>query len=129
MKNNFSHTGLAKLCGWFDITKQAYYQNSWKAIDVSIKEDLILKEVKNIRKLHGRMGTRKLYEKLESFMLEHQIKMGRDALFNLLSSNQLLIRRRKRRVQTTQSYHWLREYPNIINKRFYTGSTQSAMGK
>jgi hypothetical protein len=28
------------------------------------------------------MGTRKLYDKLENFMLDHQIKMGRDALFN-----------------------------------------------
>jgi putative transposase len=114
MKNNFSRIGLAKLCGWFGITRQAYYQNSWKAIEVSIEEDLVLNEVKKIRKRHGRMGTRKLYEKLEAFMLEHQIKMGRDALFDLLSANHMLVRKRKRRVQTTQSYHWLRKYPNLI---------------
>lgn len=46
MKTNFSHIGLAKLCGWFGVTRQAYYQNNWKAIDVSIEEDLILNEVK-----------------------------------------------------------------------------------
>ena len=114
MKNNFSHIGLAKLCGWFGITRQAYYQNSWKAIDISIEEDLILKEVQNIRKNHHRMGTRKLYDKLHEFMLEHQIKMGRDALFDLLSANHMLVRKRKRKVQTTQSYHWLRKYPNLI---------------
>jgi putative transposase len=33
------------------------------------------------------MGTRKLYELLESFMLEHGIKIGRDALFDLLAAN------------------------------------------
>jgi transposase InsO family protein len=114
MKYNFSHIGLATLCGWFGITRQAYYQNSWKAVDISIEEDLILKEVLSIRKRHHRMGTRKLYEKIESFMLEHQIKMGRDALFNLLSANHLLIKKRKRRIQTTQSFHWLRKYPNLI---------------
>lgn len=114
MKTNFSHIGLAKLCGWFGITRQAYYQNRWKALEVSIEEDLILHEVKKIRKRHGRMGTRKLYDKLEEFMFEHQIKMGRDALFNLLSANHMLIRKRKRRIQTTQSYHWLRKYPNLI---------------
>jgi len=114
MKSNFSHIGLAKLCGWFGITRQAYYQNNWRAIDVGIEEELVLKEVKKIRNHHSRMGTRKLYEKLETFMLEHQIKMGRDALFDLLSANHMLVRKRKRRVQTTQSYHWLRKYPNLI---------------
>lgn len=114
MKNNFTHIGLAKLCGWFGVTRQAYYQNSWKAIDISIEEDLILKEVQKIRKKHHRMGTRKLYDKLHEFMLEHQIKMGRDALFNLLSANHMLVRKRKRRVTTTQSFHWLRKYPNLI---------------
>ena len=114
MKNYFSHIGLAKLCGWFGVTRQAYYQNSWKAIDVSIEEDLILKEVQKIRKNHQRMGTRKLYDKLQIFMLEHQIKMGRDSLFNLLSANNMLVRKRKRRITTTQSFHWLRKYPNLI---------------
>lgn len=60
------------------------------------------------------MGVRKLYELLEPFMLEHQIKMGRDALFELLAANHLLVKRRKRRVYTTQSFHWLRKYPNLI---------------
>jgi putative transposase len=44
-------------------------------------------------------------------MLEHQIKMGRDTLFDLLSYHGLLIRRSKRRVVTTHSFHWLRKYP------------------
>jgi putative transposase len=60
------------------------------------------------------MGTRKLYELLEPFMLEHGIKVGRDALFDLLAANKLLIRKRKRSVQTTYSRHWLRKYPNLI---------------
>ena len=60
------------------------------------------------------MGGRKLYELLEPFMLEHQIKMGRDALFDLLAVNNLVVRRRKRRVHTTNSFHWLRKYPNLI---------------
>lgn len=60
------------------------------------------------------MGTRKLYEKLYPFMMEHQIKMGRDALFDLLSAHHLLVRKRKKRIQTTQSYHWFRKYHNLI---------------
>jgi putative transposase len=124
MKINFPHIILAKLCGWFGITRQAYYQNGWKGAAISIEEDILLKEVLKIRKNHKRMGTRKIYEKLHPFMLEHQIKMGRDALFDLLSSNFLLVRKRKRRIQTTQSSHWLRKYPNLIREFVPTGPNQ-----
>ena len=114
MKTNFQHIGLARLCGWFGLTRQAYYQNSWNAIDTTMKEEMVIQQVHQIRKNHSRMGTRKLYEKLQPFMQEHGIKMGRDAMFDLVSSNHLQVRKRKRRVQTTQSYHWLRKYPNLI---------------
>lgn len=62
------------------------------------------------------MGTRKLYVLLEPFLLEHSIKMGRDALFDLLAANQLLVKKRKRRIKTTYSSHWLRKYPNLIKQ-------------
>jgi transposase InsO family protein len=116
MKSGFQHIGLARLCAWFGISRQAYYQNSWKAIDTTIEEELILQEVKQIRKNHRRMGTRKLQDKLQAFMHEHGIKIGRDGLFDLLSANHMLVRKRKRRVQTTNSYHWLRKYPNLIRE-------------
>lgn len=124
MKNNFQHIGLAKLCGWFGVTRQAYYQNSWKAVDTSIEEELIIQQIHKIRKDHRRMGTRKLYEKLHPFMLEHNIKMGRDALFNLVSANHLQVRKRKRRIHTTQSFHWLRKYPNLIKEFVPTSPNQ-----
>ena len=124
MKSNFPRIRLAKLCGWFGISRQAYYQNGWKGVETSIEEDILLKEVLEIRKDHKRMGTRKIYKKLHPFMLEHQIKMGRDALFDLLSSNYLLVRKRKRRIQTTQSSHWLRKYPNLIRGFVPTGPNQ-----
>jgi len=75
---------------------------------------MVIHEVLRIRKTHKRIGGRKLYELMDSFMLEHQIKMGRDALFDLLSSHNLLVKRRKRRVHTTNSFHWLRKHPNLI---------------
>ena len=75
---------------------------------------LLIKEVKQIRQKHKRMGTRKMYELLEPFLLEHSIKIGRDGLFDLLAANQMLVRKRKRRIQTTYSNHWLRKYPNLI---------------
>lgn len=61
------------------------------------------------------MGTRKLHLILTDFLLEHQIKMGRDALFDLLANHYLLVRKRRRRIQTTQSGHWYKRYPNLIS--------------
>jgi len=124
MKTSFQNIGLATLCSWFGITRQAYYQNSWKAIDTTIEEELIIQQIKQIRNSHRRMGTRKLYEKLTPFMLEHGIKMGRDALFTLVSANYLQVRRRKRKIQTTQSFHWLRKYPNLIRDFIPTAPNQ-----
>jgi len=114
MKEYFPRIGLAKLCGWFGVTRQAYYKNNWEGVTITLEEELILQQVKAIRKNHRVMGGRKLYDLLRPFIAEHQIKLGRDALFKILSVNGLLVRKRKSRVRTTNSYHWMRRYPNII---------------
>lgn len=66
--------GLSKLCWFFGITQQAYYQSFHREEFVEIEQELVLKEVIKIRENHPRIGTRKLYTMLEGFMLEHQIK-------------------------------------------------------
>ncbi|MEZ4880504.1 MAG: hypothetical protein R2801_10115 [Chitinophagales bacterium] len=93
----------------FGITR-AYYQHFNQAVNTALQQELIIKEVLKIRQYHPRIGTRKLYIMLEAFMLSHQIKMGRDALFNLLSQYNLLIRKRRSNIKTTQSHHWLKKY-------------------
>jgi peroxiredoxin len=50
MKTNFSHIGLAKLCGWFGITRQAYYQHKKQLEKESLQHDLLIDQVLNIRK-------------------------------------------------------------------------------
>ena len=114
MRNNLPRIGLGNLCGWFGVTRQAYYKNNKETVHKVLKEDLILQEVSKIRQLHPRMGTRKLHVKLMAFLDAHEIKLGRDGLFDLLSTNYLLVRRRRRTVRTTNSSHWLRKYPNLI---------------
>ena len=106
------------------MTRQAYYQHYWQKEETSFEQELVIKEVLRIRKTHKKMGCRKLLVKLEAFMFDHQIKMGRDALFGLLAANQLLIRRRNRRVSTTYSSHWLRKYPNLIREFVADGINQ-----
>lgn len=42
--------------------------------------------------------------------------MGRDALFDLLAANGLLVKKRRRRFITTFSNHWLRKWPNLVRQ-------------
>lgn len=124
MKTTFSHIGLAKLCGWFGITRQAYYNHSWKAFEVVNQHHIIVDRVKEIRENHPRLGTRKLFDMLQPFFKEYQIKMGRDSLFNVLYINHLLVRKRKRKISTTNSYHRFRKYPNLIRELIPTAINQ-----
>ena len=75
---------------------------------------MVLEQVKFIRKSHPRMGGRKLFYLLKDYLVEYNIKMGRDAFFRLLSDNDLLIRTRRKRYYTTNSHHWFRRWPNLI---------------
>ena len=51
-------------------------------------------------------------------------RLGRCLLHNMLSANHLLVRKRKRRIQTTNSYHYLRKYPNLIREFVPTAPNQ-----
>ena len=119
MQDKHPHVGLSRFCRLLGISRQAYYQHFWQERTRHLEQELVLKElvlkeVKRIRTNHPYLGTRKLYQLLQSFLTEHQFKMGRDALFDLLAAHDLLIRRKKRRIYTTNSFHWLKKYPNLI---------------
>ena len=114
MKNNYPRISLGKFCQLLGVTRQAYYQHFWNQEQLIFEDDLIISEVLKIRKNHRHMGGRKLFELLQPFLLEHQIKMGRDRLFDVLSANYLLVRRRKKQTITTNSYHRFKRYPNLI---------------
>ena len=114
MKERYEYTSTGDLCGWFGVSRQAYYQHEWASTEEVFQSGLLIEEVKQIRNRHRRIGVRKLQELLRPFMQEHGIKIGRDGLFDLLSIHGLLVRRRKRKVKTTFSHHWLKKYPNLI---------------
>lgn len=94
----------------FGYSKQAFYKKEKSVFKASAEESLIIEAVLLIRKEMPRLGTRKLH-----FMLSNQgFGIGRDALFSLLDRNNLLLRRKRTKVRTTYSSHWMRKYPNLI---------------
>jgi transposase InsO family protein len=104
---------MERLCRLFGKSRGAIYDHQRRRSKERLEEDVILQYVHQIRKTLPRLGTRKLHFKLEPLLKEHGIELGRDYLFGLLSDHKLLIRRRKRRVITTDSRHWLRKYSNL----------------
>ncbi|TDS06817.1 IS3 family transposase [Sphingobacterium paludis] len=114
IKSRYARIGLARICRILGTTRQAYYQHWWHMETLSIEHGLLIREVLNIRRDHRYIGTRKIYEMLQPFLLEHCIKIGRDALFELLSNEGLLVKRYRRRISTTNSFHMYRKFPNLI---------------
>ena len=114
MRELHDRISISVLCKWFDVSRQAYYQHEWRLAVEVFEHGLLLDEIKLIRTRHNRIGVRKLHIMLVPFMQKNCIKIGRDGLFDLLSVHGLLVRKRKRNVRTTMSFHWLKKYPNLI---------------
>lgn len=64
-----------------------------------------------------RLGTRKLYYRLSKQFRSNGIKIGRDALFDFLRSEHLLIKPKRSYHKTTNSKHWLHKHPNLLKGR------------
>jgi transposase InsO family protein len=101
------------LCGLFGKSRQAYYQRSKYNYKEVIKEDLLLHQIEKQRRLMPRIGGRKLLKLLADHLPKEYLP-GRDRLFDFMREHHLLINKRRRRVRTTYSNHWLHKYPNLI---------------
>lgn len=106
---------ITTLCSLLGYSRQTFYQQSQATETQVLEEDLIIQEVIRIRKSQKAVGARRLLPMLQPFLELHNMRIGRDAFFDLLASHRLLIRKRKRKVpKTTFSSHWYRKYPNLI---------------
>lgn len=108
----------------FGISKQAFYKRKKTQQTKEVKNQIVLKEVAAIRKKLTQTGTQKLLVHLRPTLQLHQIKMGRDALFDLLRFNQLLIRKTKRFHITTDSHHFFYTSPNLVKDLEITHAEQ-----
>lgn len=76
------------------------------------------------RKLLPRIGGKKIYYLISPALQERKVKFGRDKLFKLLRENNLLVKPRRRYIQTTNSKHWMKKYPNIAQELLLTAPEQ-----
>lgn len=114
MKQDYPHLSWGMLCRLFGKTRHAYYDHLWRSRHDSMKEEIILQLVNEIRGPLPRLGTRKLLFLLQSGLASHGISVGRDYLFELFDVHKLLIRQRRKKVFTTDSRHWMHKYSNLV---------------
>ena len=116
MRQEHQGLGLKQVCELFGITRQAYYEYIKRSTRVDLDGEQVVNMVRSIRKTHPKMGCRKLYTLMKTDLEKQGIKIVRDRLFDLLSDNQLLIRKRKNRTVTTNSYHHFKRHTNKIKE-------------
>lgn len=80
--------------------------------------------VEQLRMRMPRIGTRKLYYLLKDDFERLGVKIGRDALFDYLRSEHMLIKPSKSYTKTTNSKHWLKKYPNLFKQHIPTRPEQ-----
>jgi putative transposase len=100
----------------FGVSRQSLYQGCRRAAQRSAELSQIKPLVLEIRRRMPRLGSRKLYYLLKADFNRLGIKIGRDGLNEYLRSEHLLVKRKKNYTKTTNSKHWLRKYPNLMNR-------------
>jgi putative transposase len=97
----------------FGKSRQAYHQRSNYNYKEVLKTEILLQLVEKERKLMPRLGGRKLLVRIQP-RLSEELYLGRDAFFAFLREEGLLVRKRRYRIRTTYSNHWLHKYPYLI---------------
>ena len=86
---------------------------------------MVIKLVQYIRRYQPRIGGKKLYKLLRADLDKLQGNMGRDKFFDILRKRGLLVKRRKKHVITTNSYHRFHKYRNKLKEKLLTGPNQA----
>lgn len=114
LSNEEQGISIQILCSLFGKTRNAWYDRQYKIKKDVLTRDIVLQEVNKVRAELPGAGTRKLHYMLKGILESHGISLGRDYLFDLLAATGLLISRRRRRIITTDSNHWLKRYDNLM---------------
>lgn len=103
---------MEQICAQFGISRQAYYQKRSREVIRQAADEIVLELVRQVRRKHPRMGGRKLLFKIQPMLAAEGLQIGRDRLFEVLRSQDLLVNPTKTRRRTTIPSLW--RAPNLL---------------
>lgn len=102
------------VCRHMGISRQAHYQGQHRRALDEAKHERIVQLVRSKRLRQPRFGTRKLHHLISPTLAAEGLSIGRDAPFDLLRWNRLLVPTRQAYHKTTDSHHRFRRHPNLL---------------
>jgi len=96
------------------MTRQSYYKTRQVRQRQSVDEDFVKELVQAERSLQPRLGGRKLHKILIPRLKAQNIWLGRDRFFKVLNNKGLLLEKLPRMPRTTNSYHTLPVFSNLV---------------
>ena len=101
------------MCRLLGVTKQAYYKHEDHLLKRLALESFVVEFVKSVRKKAPGIGGNKLWLMYtQSFGEENRV--GYNRFYDIIEQYGLKVRKRKRRVSTTDSKHDFPLYPNLV---------------
>lgn len=85
----------------------------------------MIKMVQKIRRYQPRIGGKKLYKLLRPDLIKMESRIGRDKFFDFLGKHELLVKRKKKYVRTTESWHFYHKYKNRLKDQPITKTHQA----
>ena len=104
---------VTSLCKLFGVTKQAFYKYVDHSMDCYARERFVLEFVKRVRAKDPGIGGEKLWLMYRNEFGCSQAFVGRDYFCAILSKYNLTVRKRFRAPRTTDSSHYLPQYPDL----------------
>jgi putative transposase len=116
---------VSGLCRKLKMTRQNYYARRQQRQRRQVDGDLVAGLVKRERRLQPRLGTRKLCHLLKEEFKQAGVRIGRDRMFEELRKRDLLLAPIPAQYpHTTQSYHNLPVFRNLVKERVVQASNE-----
>lgn len=96
------------------LSRQAYYQGQQRHVQRVGRAEAVVQLVRDQRIRQPRLGTRKLHHVLGEPLTQASIRLGRDALFDVLRNAGMLVPARRAYHTTTDSHHRFHRHPNLL---------------
>ena len=111
------------MCRLLGVSKQAYYKHDDRLMQRLAREAFVVEFVKDVRRKDPGIGGNKLWL-MYTRCFGDENRVGYNRFYDIIGQYGLKVRKRKRRVSTTDSRHDLPLYPNLVKSLIPTRPCQ-----